>query len=371
MLYLDNAATTQVRQEVLDEMLKYFTEEYGNPNSKFYDLAVNATKAVNLAKERVSNLIKCNIDDVIFNSGATEGNNTIIKCIARMLKNKGNHIITTSIEHSSVLDSCKFLEKEGFNVTYLPANNEGNIDINDFKKAITKETILTTVMYVNNEVGSILPINEIGQVCKDKKIFFHTDATQAVGKLKFSFNEIVGLNALTFSGHKIHGPKGIGVLIVKDSYSEYFDHFEPLIHGGGESKFRNGTANVPGIVGIGKASELVENELEESLLKLEQLDSNLIKMLKEKFKDKVIFNNDFDNRIKGIMNVRFLGINNEVLLKTIAPLIGASTGSACSNLSTSHVLSSMGLNSNEIKESVRFSLSCTQSFHELDEIKKL
>ncbi len=371
MLYLDNAATTQVRQEVLDEMIKYFQEEYGNPNSKFYDLAVNATKAVNLAKERVSNLIKCNIDDVIFNSGATEGNNTIIKCIARMLKEKGNHIITTSIEHSSVLDSCKFLEKEGFEVTYLPVNNEGNIDINDFKNAITDKTILTTVMYVNNEVGSILPIEEIGQVCKEQNIYFHTDATQAVGKLKFSFNKIEGLNALTFSGHKIHGPKGIGVLIIKDSYSEYYDNFEPLIHGGGESKFRNGTANVPGIVGIGKACELLLEELNESLLKLEELDKYLMKILKDKFKDKVIFNNDFSNRVKGIVNVRFVGINNEVLLKTIAPVIGASTGSACSNLTSSHVLFNMGMSEKNIKESVRFSLSSSSSKDCLEVIKKL
>lgn len=356
MLYLDNAATTKVDEKVVDEMIKYFSKNYGNSNSKFYSLANESKNAIRLSKSRISSFLNCSTDDIYFNSGATEGNNTILKCVAMMLQTKGKHIISTEIEHSSILGSLKFLENMGYEVTYLKVDQTGSISLDEFKKSIRADTIIVSVMYVNNEIGTILPIENIGLICNDNNIFFHTDATQAVGKIPISFNSIKGLNALTFSGHKIYGPKGIGAILMKNSNSPFYQNYQPLVHGG-EEKFSAGTPNIPGIVGIGKACEILDASIDENIKKISKLDEHLIQLLDKNYGDSIIFNNDFNCRIKGIINVRFRGINNEILLKNISSSVAASSGSACSNLKASHVLLAIGLTEKEARESIRFSLT--------------
>ena len=370
MVYLDNAATTKVAPEVFKAMEPYFQTEYGNPDSKYYSLAENAKWAIQNSRNQIAELLRISPGEVIFNSGATEGNNTVLKGVVKMLKSKGNHIISTNVEHSSVNETLKYLETEGIEVTYLKVNNKCEINLDELKQAIKPTTILVSIMWVNNEVGAIFPIKEISEVCLEKKILFHTDATQAIGKLDVDLSSIPGINFLTISAHKIYGPKGIGALIIRKDKQGLLIRLPSLIHGGEqESGFRSGTSNVPGIVGFGEACRLLmfKESYEEYL---EKLENRLLEILMSKYSQYIEINNNI-NRVKGILSIRFKGVNNQVLLKNSIEILNASTGSACSNSKPSRTLLAMGFSINHVSESIRISISPNVKIDELDRLKNL
>ncbi|MCK6207704.1 aminotransferase class V-fold PLP-dependent enzyme [Bacillus infantis] len=358
MLYLDNSATTPLLPEVRDAMLPYLLEEFGNPSSKYYSKAMNANTAVEQARENVSILLGCKAEELTFTSGSTETNNMILKGTANYYQTKGKHIITSKAEHPSILDTCEFLESKGFHITYLDVDQYGRVSVEMLENALTDDTILVSLMWGNNELGSLNPIKEISALCKEKGILFHTDATQVVGKIDFSLEEYPGISFLSCSAHKFHGPKGTGVSFIRrDEYGVPIP-VTPLLHGGGqESGIRSGTLAVHNIVGMGKAAELANDHLVKNISKLNRLEEKLTTLLNEKFGSNIVFNNDTGNKIPGILNVQFKGVNNEILVKKLAPIIAVSTGSACSSSKPSHVLSSIGLTLNEIRNTVRFSLS--------------
>lgn len=367
MLYLDNSATTQVHSDVYNEMLPYLSQEYGNPSSKYYSLAINSKNAIEQSRQHVANLVNSKKMEVVFTSGASESNNTVLKGVAEYYSEKGKHIITTKTEHKAILDVCSYLEKKGFNITYLDVDSYGRVDPEDVRKNITSETILVSVIWGNNELGSLNDIHSISNICEECGVLFHSDATQVAGKLKMNFGEINGLSFLSLSAHKLHGPKGVGALIVRSDEYGKLTPFTPLIHGGGqENDLRSGTHSVHNIVGFGKAAEIANNNLKENIISLKKLEEKLIELLTTKFKDNISFNSDNTNKIPGIVNVRFHGLNNEILLKKLSPLIAASTGSACSSTNPSYVLLAIGLSLNEVRESVRFSFSPYTQIKDLD-----
>jgi cysteine desulfurase len=359
MLYLDNSATTQMHPEVRAAMLPYLLEEYGNPSSKYYSLAENAKKAVETARVNVANLLGCNKDEIVFTSGATEGNNMIIKGIAEYYGDENKHIVTTKVEHPSVLETCRYLETKGFDITYLNVDHFGRINLVEFERIIKeKPPILVSILWGNNELGSLNPIEKIAHLCAEYNIFFHTDATQIVGKLLVNLEDLPGIRFVTCSAHKFHGPKGVGVIVLKKDSLGLKTKITPLLHGGGqENGFRSGTLAVHNIVGMGKASELANENLISNIEKLLTLENELISVLKSKFDQNIKFNNDDQNKIPGILSVQFKGINNELLVKQLAPLMAVSTGSACSSSKPSHVLSSTGLPVEKIRNTIRFALS--------------
>ncbi|PFK32882.1 cysteine desulfurase DndA [Bacillus cereus] len=368
MLYLDNSATTQLLPEVKETMLPYLLEEFGNPSSKYYGLAQNAKEAVETARQHVAQLLGCETDEVIFTSGATESNNFILKGITHYHKDKGNHIITSKVEHPSIIETCKFLEANGYTVTYLDVDRYGRINLEELTKAILKEkTLLVSIMWGNNELGSLNQINEIAKICKDNEVFFHTDATQVVGKVQFSLSDIDGINFLSCSSHKFHGPKGVGVTVIRKDELGLPIQITPLLHGGGQERdIRSGTLAVHNIVGMGKAAEIAYVNLEKNIDRLEELENRLTDILKSKFQSHIQFNNDIENKIPGILSVVFKGINNETLVRTLAPVAAVSTGSACSSSKPSHVLQAIGLSIDEVRSTVRFSLSSNTPLDELD-----
>ncbi len=375
MLYLDNAATTQVHEEVKQEMIKYLSTEFGNAEVDFYDLGLNSKKAIDHAKVQVANLISCDTDEIIFTSGATESNNFIIKGIANQYKEKGNHIITTKTEHSSVLNVCRFLETKGFEVTYLDVDEYGRIDIEDLMNAIKEKTILITIIWGNNELGSLNNIEKISSLIDEYKketqqqIFFHSDATQVVGKKELNLKKLKGLDFISFSAHKIYGPKGIGAAIIKNDYDGIKPQIEPLVHGGGQqNNIRGGTEPVHNIVGFGKACEIVNRDFEKNYNNLINLENKLKEIIKDVFSNQVAlrFNSDEKNKIPGILNIHFKNVKNKKLLSFLNEnQIYASTGSACSVRKPSHVLKAIGLSQVEIEESLRFSLSPYEKFENL------
>ncbi len=366
MIYLDYSATTFVEEEVLKEMEPYFSIIYGNPTAKFYKLATDAYDAVELARKRVSKLIKCDSSEVIFNSGATEGNNTAIKSAYELAAGKCR-IITTRIEHSSIIEPCKYLESKGAEIKYLDVNESGLIDLKELETLINKDISLVALAWVNNEIGIIQKIDKISELCFNNNVPLLIDATQTIGKIDIDIRKLKGITFLTFSAHKIGGPKGVGVLYKKKNVD-----MVPLIHGGGqENSNRAGTSNVPGIVGCGKACELVLLNFVSNNTKLKNMTDKFVDVLKEKFKNSIEINNDLSASIPGIVNVRFIGINNEVLLHSISKQIAASTGSSCSNLKPSHVLTAIGLDSKAVSESIRFSLSWHTTEDDIDNFKKL
>ncbi|MRX73060.1 aminotransferase class V-fold PLP-dependent enzyme [Bacillus lacus] len=358
MLYLDNSATTPLLPVVREAMLPYLLEEFGNPSSKYYSKAINATKAIEQARKNVANLLGCKPEELSFTSGSTETNNMVLKGVTDYYQTKGNHIITSKAEHPSILDTCKYLEDLGFQVTYLNVDKYGRVSLDNLKNALSDNTILVSIMWGNNELGSLNPIEEIAALCKESNVFFHTDATQVVGKIDFSLEDLPGISFLSCSAHKFHGPKGTGVTFIRrDEYGVPVP-LTPLLHGGGqEGGIRSGTLAVHNIVGMGKAAELANNYLEENILKLKMLEEQLTNILNAKFGRKIVFNNDKINKVPGILNVQFRGVNNEILVKKLAPVIAVSTGSACSSSKPSHVLSSIGLPLEEIRNTIRFSLS--------------
>ncbi|MDR2873515.1 MAG: cysteine desulfurase [Methanobrevibacter sp.] len=336
MIYLDQAATTPVRAEVLEEMKPYFSECFGNP-STIYKVGREAKKAMENARGQVADLIGASPDEIIFTGGGTESDNIAIKGIA--FKNKGKHIITSQIEHPAVMETCKYLEKNGFEVTYLPVYKEGIVRVDDLKKAITDDSILISIMHVNNEIGTIQPIEEIAKIAKEKGITFHTDAVQSVGKIPVDVNTL-NVDLLSLSSHKIYGPKGIGALYIRKRVK-----LEPILHGGGQERDLNpGTENVSGMVGLGKASELAKNELEYNMKHLFNLREKLIEgvlTIEESY-----LNGDINRMIPGLANFNFKGIEGESLLLLLdAGGIAGATGSACSSkkLMASYVLTSIGL----------------------------
>ncbi|MFY9612670.1 MAG: cysteine desulfurase NifS, partial [Tissierellaceae bacterium] len=355
-------ATTPVKEEVLEAMLPYFTEKYGNPSS-VYSLGSESKVAVEKAREQVAKALGADKKEIFFTASGSESDNWAIKGIAYNRRNKGNHIITSKIEHHAVLNTCKYLEKQGFEVTYLNVDSDGVVDLEELKNSIKDTTILITIMFANNEIGTIQPIKEIGQIAKENDIVFHTDAVQAVGSVEIDVKDL-NVDLLSLSAHKFHGPKGIGVLYVRQGV-----RLDNLIHGGGQERSkRAGTENVASIVGLGKAIELATGNLEEKNKKLSALRDSLIEKIESKI-DYVKLNGHRTKRLPGNVNVSFQFIEGESLLLMLdMNKIAGSSGSACTSgaLDPSHVLLAIGLDHETAHGSLRLSLSEFNTEEEID-----
>ena len=362
-MYLDNSATTQVSEEVFEEMKPYFTEEFGNP-STLYKYGRESKKALNQARQRVADAINAKPEEIIFTSGGSESDNLAIKGIAFKLAKKGKHIITTEIEHPAVTETLHFLESLDFKVTYLPVYENGIIKIEDLKEAITDETILITVMHANNEIGTVQPIEEIGKIAKEHGIKFHTDAVQSFGKIEVDVEKL-NVDLLSLSSHKLNGPKGVGAIYIRKG-----TRLVPLIHGGGQERgIRAGTENVPGIVGFGKACELASQQLEEHYEKLSSIRDELIEKVLSTVPEAYV-NGDREQRLPNLVNFRFKAIEGESLILLLdAKGYQASTGSACSSnkLEASPVLTALGLDPVDVHGSLRISLAPESDTFDIDE----
>lgn len=352
-IYLDNSATTKPYQEVVDKMVLALTTQYGNPSS-IYKKGIEVEREIKEIRRNIARSLGAKETEIYFTSGGTECNNTIIRSVAKLNRKTKNHIISTVIEHPSVLNTLKDLEADGFEVTYLPVGKDGKISLEDLKNAIKKETILVSVMHVNNEIGTIQPIEEIGKYLKslDEKVYFHVDGVQSYAKIKFRPSRY-NIDFMSVSGHKLHGPKGIGFMYVKEN-----NRIKPLLTGGGqEIGIRSGTENVPGIYGIGEAVRILNQDLEGTIDK--------IRGLRDLLKEEILTNidnvkiNSPEDGVCHVLNVSFRGVRGEVLLHYLEQKeIYVSTGSACSSKKKgSHVLNAIGLTPDEIEGAIRFSLS--------------
>lgn len=364
--YFDNAATTPVRPEVAKEIVPYFTESYGNPSS-IYKIAQKNKNAVEKGREQVANAIGATPNEIYFTAGGSEADNWAIKGIAESYAKKGKHIITSCIEHHAVLHTCEYLETKGYEVTYLPVDEYGMISLEDLRNAIREDTILITIMFANNEIGTIQPISEIGQIAHEHGIIFHTDAVQAVGHVEIDV-KAMNIDMLSMSGHKFYGPKGIGALYIKKGIK-----LNPLIHGGAQERRRRaGTENVPGIVGIGLAAELASKELETEMPRLTALRDKLIKEILEKV-PYARLNGHPSKRLPGNVNISFEFIEGEgILLLLDYKGICASSGSACTSgsLDPSHVLLAIGLPHEKAHGSVRLSMGHFTTEEQVDYVIK-
>lgn len=360
--YFDNAATTSLSKEVLDEMLPYLKDNYGNA-SAIYSIGRDAKKAVEDSRKKVANAINANEKEIYFTASGSEADNTAIRGIAYAYKNKGNHIITSKIEHPAVLNTCKKLEKEGFEVTYIGVDKNGIIDLEELKNSIKDTTTIISIMFANNEIGTIEPIKQIAKIAKEHGVIFHTDAVQAVGNVAIDVKDL-GIDALSMSAHKFHGPKGVGVLYVSNKVK-----FEKLIEGGHQERNkRAGTENVAGIVGIGKAIEIATKNLEKNTNHLKELRDYYIKNIEEKIKY-VRLNGDRKNRLPGNANISFRFIEGESLLLNLdLKGICASSGSACTSgsLDPSHVLLAIGLPHEIAHGSLRISFGIDNTKEDVD-----
>lgn len=352
-IYLDNNATTPLDPRVLEAMLPYFTEKFGNAASRNHAFGWVAEEGVDYAREQVALLIGCTDKEIIFTSGATEADNLAIKGVFEMYKDKGNHIITVVTEHKAVLDTCKHLEKSGARVTYLKVNEDGLIDLNELEAAMTPETILVSVMYGNNEIGVIQPIREISAIAHKHGALFMTDATQAVGKIPVNV-DADGIDLMAFSAHKMYGPKGVGVLYVRRK-NPRVKVTAQMDGGGHERGMRSGTLNVPGIVGLGKACELCRLEMESEAKRLSGLRDRLESTLKELEESYV--NGNIDHRLPHVANISFKYVEGEGLMMAMKDL-AVSSGSACTSasLEPSYVLKSLGLSDDLAHSSIRYGL---------------
>ena len=361
-VYLDHSATSPLDPEVWNAMEPYFSDSFGNA-STLYSLGRKARTAMEKAREQVASLIGAQPTEIYFTSGGTESDNIAIKGASRHLKNKGNHIITSSIEHPAVLETCKHLEKEGFRVTFLPVNEEGIVSLRDLKDAITPETILITVMHANNEIGTIQPIKEIGALAREKGIYFHTDAVQSVGKIPVNVEDM-NVDLLSISAHKLYGPKGVGVLYIRRGIQ-----IDPLFHGGGHERgMRPGTENIPGIVGLGKACQIAEENLDHNQEYITQLRDHLIKGVLEAVDD-VQLNGHPLKRLPGNAHFSFKKMRGEPLTFLMdAQGVEVSTGSACSTkkVEPSHVLRAMGLDEEAANGSLRVTLGKENTPEDID-----
>lgn len=367
MIYMDYNATTPTDERVLAEMLTYFKEEYGNPSS-IYSLARRARNAVEQARERVAKLLNAEPREIIFTSGGTEADNFALKGIAYANQDKGKHIITSQIEHHAVLNTCKFLEKQGFQVTYLPVDKYGIVDLEALEKSITPQTILISIMFANNEVGTIQPIKEIAEIAKKYGVYFHTDAVQAVGKIPVDVKEL-GIDLLSLSAHKFYGPKGVGALFVRRGVK-----IASFIQGGEQERGRRaGTENVPGIVGLGKAAEIAQEEMEEEEKRVRELRDLLERRLLTSIPE-VILNGHPQNRLYNTLSICVKFVEGESMLINLdREGICASSGSACtsSSLEPSHVLLAMGIPPEIAHGSLRFSLGKFNTERDVEKVSEV
>ena len=363
--YMDYSATTYVKPEVLDAMMPFFTEKFGNPSS-FYGISRETKMAVDNARAQVAKAINCDPNEVYFTGGGSEADNWAIKGIATAHMKKGNHIITTNIEHHAVLHTCEFLEKFGFEVTYLDVNEEGFVDLKQLEEAITDKTILVSIMFANNEIGTIQPIKEIGALCREKKVLFHTDAVQAVGSVPVDVKEM-NIDLLSLAGHKLYGPKGIGALYIRRGV-----RIDNLIHGGGQERGRRaGTENIPGVVGLGKAIEIATENIEENRARLTVLRDKLIDGILERIPYARLNGPRGDKRLPGNSNISFEFIEGEsILLSLDFEGICASSGSACTSgsLDPSHVLLAIGLPHEKAHGSLRTTLGAASTEEDVEKL---
>ncbi|GBG55063.1 cysteine desulfurase IscS [Sporomusaceae bacterium FL31] len=361
-IYFDHSATTPVDDDVAKLMLEYMTEKFGNPSS-IHSFGREVRKAVDEARGHVAALLGANANEIFFTSGGTEADNIALKGVALANRKKGNHIITTAIEHHAILHTCEYLEKQGFTITYLPVDENARVRVEDVRNAITDKTVLISVMFANNEVGTIQPIKEIGEIAKEKGIYFHTDAVQAVGNYPIDVKEL-NIDLLTLSGHKFHGPKGIGAL-----YARRGVRIEALQQGGGQERsLRPGTENVPGIIGLGKAAEIAKRDMSKKVAHITALKEKLMAGIQEKISD-IKLNGHPTLRMPGNVNFSFRFVEGESLLLNLdLKGIAASSGSACTSgsLDPSHVLLAMGLTHEVAHGSLRISLGRGNTEEDID-----
>lgn len=362
-IYLDNNATTRVDPQVLEAMLPYFSEKYGNAASRNHEYGWEAEEGVETGREQVAAVIGADPKEVIFTSGATESNNIAIKGVAAMYADKGKHIITQKTEHKAVLDPCGYLEQHGFRVTVLPVDKFGLINMDELKAAMTPDTILVSIMHGNNEIGTLQPIAEIGKLCKEREVLFHTDCCQTFGKVPIDV-QAMGIDLLSMSGHKIHGPKGVGALYVRRKKPRV--RAEAVLHGGGHERgMRSGTLNVPGIVGLGKAAELCRVNYDKDVPYVKSLRDRLYKGIMSQLSD-VYLNGHETLRTPNNCNLSFAYVEGESMMMGMTD-IAVSSGSACTSasLEPSYVLKSLGVGDELAHSSIRFSMS---KFNTVDEI---
>lgn len=362
-IYLDYQATTPMDSRVLEAMLPYFGTKFGNPHSRSHSFGWEAEEAVEIAREKVAKLIGANPKEIIFTSGATESNNLAIKGIAKFYGSKKNHIITAVSEHKCVLDACRHLEDEAFQVTYLPVQNNGLIDLEALRNAITDKTMLVSVMAVNNETGVIQPIKEIGQICRERGVFFHSDIAQGFGKIPIDVNEC-NIDLASISSHKIYGPKGIGALYVRKRPRV---RLVPILNGGGQERgMRSGTLPTPLIVGLGSASEIALAEMKKDSQHVEELFNRFYDRITKEIPE-VYLNGDKDHRYKGNLNLSFAYVEGESMILAIKDL-AVSSGSACtsSSLEPSYVLRAMGVDEELAHTSIRFGIGRFTTIEEID-----
>ena len=360
--YFDNAATTKIKPEVLNAMIPYLSKEYGNPSS-LYSIGRNAKRAIEDAREKVAKLINANKNEIYFTSCGSESDNTAIKGIAYRYKGKGNHIITSKIEHHAILESCKDLEKKGFKITYLNVNENGIVDLNELEESINDKTILISIMFANNEIGTIQPIEKIAKIAKSHNIIFHTDAVQAAGNIPIDVKDM-GIDMLSISGHKINAPKGVGALYVKQGIE-----FDKFMNGGHQERNkRAGTENLAEIVGFGKACEIAKNNIQNHNKYLKELRDYFISELLKTEKN-IKINGSMKNRLPGNMNISIKGVDaTKLLLELDKKGICISTGSACNSGETtpSHVLTAIGLKSDDAKSAIRVTFGENNTKEEID-----
>ena len=361
MIYLDYNATTPIDKEVAEAMLPYIYGNYGNPSSS-HELGIATKKAVEIARAQVAELINCSPEEIIFTSCGSESNNMVIKGVAHTLKIKGNHIITSQVEHPAVLNPCNYLEKLGYEISYLPVDQDGIVNVSKLESLITDKTILVTIMHSNNETGTLQPIEEISEICQRHQVLLHTDASQSLGKIPVDVKAL-GVDFLTIAGHKLYAPKGIGALYMKKGIT-----IESLIHGAGhENDRRAGTENIIFDVALGKACEIAKNKLKSNQVKL--LTDYFYDQLKEKFGEKIHLNGHLERRLPNTLNISFIGLNGHEVLNRLDN-VAASTGSAChsGNTSISPVLKAMGVSEEVGRGAVRFSLGRYTTKDEIDAV---
>lgn len=361
-IYMDHSATTPVAPEVLQAMLPYFREKFGNASS-LHSFGLEAREALEESREKVAGLLKASIDEIIFTSGGTESDNMALLGTARRNANLGRHIITSSIEHPAILETCRVLEREGFSVTRLPVNREGLVETSDLLKAIRKETILISIMHANNEIGTIQPLEEIGRIAAEREIIFHTDAVQSAGKIPVDVSAL-GVDLLSISGHKLYGPKGVGALYIRKGTK-----IKSIMAGGGHERgLRSGTENVAGIVGLGRASELALESMAAEGQRLIDLRERLARRVLKNVKESWV-NGSMKKRLPGSLNFGFKYVEGESLLLYLdSKGIAVSTGSACSShkLEPSHVLLALGLKPEECHGSLRITMGRSNTIEEAD-----
>jgi cysteine desulfurase len=361
LIYLDNAASTQIHDDVLNSMLPYLKEQYGNPSS-IHRYGRLTRKAIHKARKQIASLINADPAEILITSGGTESNNTVLMGISSQFTS--GQIITSSIEHDAILEPCKKLSTNGFQVDYLPVDKFGMVNLSNLENIISENTRLVSVMFGNNEVGTIQPIVEIAKICHKNKVLFHTDAVQAVGKLHLDVDEL-GVDLLSISSHKLHGPKGIGALYIKNGV-----HINPLILGGGqEFRLRSGTENVASIVGFGQACEIAQNHLSKNILFVKKLQALLVQKVLDQIPE-TTFNGHFEFRLSNNAHFTFLGVNGEdLIIKLDEYGVAASTGSACSvnTQKSSHVLESMGFSLEQITGSLRLTVGIFNTENEIKE----